>query len=455
MVALVPWLGQVALLLTVGAGARISRRSTSPKTKLIGGVPVVNYENAFQKKLGDTLSEEVEWVVFVKVGTPASELQGLCKLNRNGCNFVGHPTGGAPLMQMRGTEKDLEAVLLESGGAADYVEVDGEVLLIPDIDEDTDVQSAWALNRIGADARSNRGEGVTVYIQDTGIRYTHTEFGGRASSSLETISGSVIECNGDLSCALDVRGHGTHCAGSAAGATYGVAPAASVRALKSLGDEGTGQRSHQYMAMDWVAVKGSRPAIISASYSGQGADPGYSTVIDAAVEAGVVVVVAAGNSNSDACNFSPAFAANAITVGSTTSTDARSSFSNYGTCTNIWAPGSSVLSASNSDDSSTRSLSGTSMACPHVSGAAALVLSVDPSKNSAKVMQELYDTAAVNEITGLRAGDTNRLLFVGEGGAPTPVPTPPPTTTSPGACYSFCQAAYCGWAAYCGGCSFC
>merc|ERR1712060_336956 len=115
------------------------------------------------------------------------------------------------------------------------------------------------------------------------------------------------------------------------------------------------------------------------SLGGNGADPGYSTVIDAAVNSGVVVVVAAGNSNSDACNFSPAFAANAITVGSTTSTDSRSSFSNYGSCVEIWAPGSSVVSADVNSDTGTRSLSGTSMACPHVSGAAALVLGVDPS----------------------------------------------------------------------------
>merc|ERR1712060_125763 len=137
------------------------------------------------------------------------------------------------------------------------------------------------------------------------------------------------------------------------------------------------------------------------SLGGNGADPGYSTVIDAAVNSGVVVVVAAGNSNSDACNFSPAFAAAAITVGSTTSTDARSSFSNYGRCVEIWAPGSSIVSASVSSDTGSRSLSGTSMACPHVSGAAAIVLGVDPSKNSAKVLQELHDKAAWGFITGL------------------------------------------------------
>merc|ERR1719293_461707 len=162
-----------------------------------------------------------------------------------------------------------------------------------------------------------------------------------------------------------------------------------VRAVKTLSDQGSGARSWQYTAIDWVTVSGARPAVISMSLGGSGADPGYTTVIDAAVEAGVTIVVAGGNSNGDACNFSPAFAENAITVGSTTSTDARSSFSNYGTCTNIWAPGSSVLSAGITSDSSSSTKSGTSMACPHVSGGAAILMGLNPSLNAAGVLQEL------------------------------------------------------------------
>jgi len=267
---------------------------------------------------------------------------------------------------------------------------------------------------------------VTIYVQDTGVRISHQEFTGRAFSALDVTSGSPVVCNGDGSCAGDRQSHGTHCAGTAAGQTYGVAPGAAVGAVKTLSDQGSGARSWQYTAIDWVTVNGARPAVISMSLGGNGADPGYSTVIDAAVAQGVVVSVAAGNSNSDACNFSPAFAANAITVGSTTNTDARSSFSNYGTCVNIWAPGSSVLSAGITSDSSSSTKSGTSMACPHVSGAAALVLEADSSKNAAAVLQELLATAAVGEISGLLAGDTNALLYVGAGGAPTPVPTPAP-----------------------------
>merc|ERR1719471_1259846 len=303
--------------------------------------------------------------------------------------------------------------------------------MIPEIEE-VGVQAAtWGLNRIGADDsdRNGGGAGVTIYVQDTGVRVTHQEFGNRASSALDVTSGDAVECNGDLNCAADRQGHGTHCAGTAGGRTYGVAAAASVRAVKTLSDQGSGARSWQYTAIDWVTVSGARPAVISMSLGGSGADPGYTTVIDAAVENGVTVVVAAGNSNSDACNFSPAFAANAITVGSTTSTDARSSFSNYGTCVQIWAPGSSVVSASVSSDTGSSTLSGTSMACPHVSGGAALVLEMDPSRQPAGVLEELVRNAEMDALTGLRPGDVNVLLSVRE--FYTGPPTPPPPTPAP------------------------
>merc|ERR1719346_676538 len=276
------------------------------------------------------------------------------------------------------------------------------------------------------------GSSATVFVLDTGVRSTHTDFGGRASSGADVTSGSLVECNGDLGCAADRQGHGTHCAGTAAGTVYGVATSAQVQSVKVLSDQGSGSWSWSYEALDWLATSSVRPAVASMSLGGTGVVAGMKDAVDAAVSAGVTVVVAAGNSNADACGFSPAYVPNAVTVGSTDSNDARSYFSCYGTCVAIWAPGSSVVSASHTSDSGTSTKSGTSMACPHVSGGAALVLGRDGSKSPSAVLSDLMANAERNAISGLRSGDTNALLNVaGEGAPPSPAGCPSEFSTGP------------------------
>merc|ERR1719325_486165 len=247
------------------------------------------------------------------------------------------------------------------------VEADEEDHILEDVRTESESElelASWGLVRTGVSTRANAGRGQTIYIQDTGIRNSHSDFGGRSSPAIDLTSGRLVVCSpGSNSCAHDRQGHGTHCAGTAAGATYGVASEATIKAMKTLSDQGSGSRSWQFAAIDWVTANGVKPSVISMSLGGSGADAGYTRSIGAASNAGITVVVAAGNSNGDACNFSPAFTPLAITVGSTDSRNRRSSFSNYGTCVQIWAPGSSIMSAGISSDTSSSTKSGKPWMC--------------------------------------------------------------------------------------------
>lgn len=399
--------------MTAVEAARVSRKREAPSTKFIAGVPVMNYHMAYEGEEALVEGEtEGEWVVMMNPGTSEKEMNSMCAQAAHGCKLLGHPSkGGVAFVEMRGTEADLTAMINSAPGAVQFIEPDQTVSLIPEMEAGPEA-ATWGLNKIGADERSRSGGSATIFVLDTGVRVSHREFGSRASPALDMTVGRPRVCNGDVSCAADRQGHGTHCAGTAAGATLGVAPGASVQSIKVLSDRGSGSFSWSNYALDWIASSSVRPAIASMSLGGRGIVSSIKTAVDTAVNSGVTVVVAGGNSNSDACGFSPAYVPSAITVGSTTRTDTRSSFSNYGRCTNMWAPGSSVLSASHRSDTGTRSLSGTSMACPHVAGAAALALDADPSKAPSKVLAELLNKSTRGALSGLKSGDTNALLNV-------------------------------------------
>jgi len=420
-------LASLTVLAGSAAGARVAKKR-GQDAKFIAGVPVLNYDAAFggEASLAELGAEE-EWNIVVNKGVTDAQIQEMCKKAPYGCKQTGNPSkGGVPFFEMRGTEAELEAVIKSSPGSVKFAEPDTMVYAIPELTAENPESQLWGLERVAAYTRTSQGSGVTVFLTDTGVRASHQDFGGRVIPTLDLTSDSLVECNGDTSCAGDAQGHGTHCAGTAAGANYGVAPQATIRSVKVLSDQGSGSWSWSYSALNWMATSSIRPSVASMSLGGPGTQNAMKDAVDAATNSGVVVTVAGGNSNTDSCGFSPAFVPSAITVGSTDSRDDRSSFSNYGACTNIWAPGSSILSAGHRSDTATATFSGTSMACPHVAGGIMLVLEANPGFNYAKVLEKLHADASTDSVKGLRTGDINKMLYVGADAPPPAGEVPPP-----------------------------
>ncbi|SCL38571.1 Serine protease, subtilisin family [Micromonospora pallida] len=242
---------------------------------------------------------------------------------------------------------------------------------------------------------------VTAYIIDTGIRTTHTDFGGRATWGTNTADTNNTDCNG----------HGTHVAGTVGGTAYGIAKGVRLVAVKVLNCQGSGTNAGVIGGVDWVTANAQKPAVANMSLGG-GANATLDTAVRNSIASGVTYGLAAGNSNNDACTGSPGRTAEAITVGATTNTDARSSFSSFGTCLDIFAPGSSIVSAWNTNDTATNNISGTSMATPHVVGAAALVAGANPTWTPQQVRDSLVNNATNGVVTNPGAGSPNKLLYV-------------------------------------------
>ena len=287
-----------------------------------------------------------------------------------------------------------------------YVEADQEVTASA-----TQSPATWGLDRIDQRALpltnsytyDRTGSGVTAYIIDTGIRATHNEFGGRVTAGATAIN--------DGRGSSDCNGHGTHVAGTVGGSTYGVAKAVTLVPVRVLDCNGSGSTSGVIAGVDWVTSHHtSGPAVANMSLGG-----GVSTTLDNAVSRsisdGVTYAVAAGNENTNACNGSPARVGSALTVGSTTSSDARSSFSNYGSCVDLFAPGSSITSAWWTSNTATNTISGTSMASPHVAGAAALYLQGHPTASPSTVSSAINGGATTGVVSNAGTGSPNRLLY--------------------------------------------
>ncbi len=367
-----------------------------------------------------------QYIVVLKDGTAslAGELGSVARVS----NVARDMAGKHRAKVVRTFDRALRGFVVKADDAAltrlladpkvAYVEEDGYVSI-----NATQTGATWGLDR--TDQRDlplnssytydTTAAGVHAYIIDTGVLLNHTQFTGRMGNGYDAVTsgGNANDCNG----------HGTHVAGTVGGTVHGVAKGVTIHPVRVLGCTGSGTNSGVIAGMDWVANNHIKPAVANMSLGG-GASQATDDAVARMTAAGVTVVVAAGNSNDNACNYSPARAPSAITVGSTTSTDARSSFSSFGTCLDMFAPGSSITSAWYTSTSATNTISGTSMASPHVAGVAALYLANNPSATPSQVTSAIINNSTPNKVTSPGTGSPNRLLYSLSGGT-----TPPPTST--------------------------
>ncbi|WP_326710522.1 S8 family peptidase [Streptomyces sp. NBC_01474] len=282
------------------------------------------------------------------------------------------------------------------------------------IDATQDNPPSWGLDRIDqADTAGDKkytypdsaGEGVTAYVIDTGVRVSHKDFGGRATSGFDAVDN---DDNAD-----DGNGHGTHVAGTIAGEAHGVAKKAKIVAVRVLDNEGSGTTEQVVAGIDWVTKNHQGPSVANMSLGG-GADEALDAAVQKAIASGVTFAVAAGNESTDASAGSPARVKEAITVASSTKDDKQSDFSNYGSVVDIYAPGSDITSDWNTGDDATNTISGTSMATPHVVGAAAVYLSGHKDATPADVSKALTDGATPDKISNASEGTPNKLLKIVE-----------------------------------------
>ncbi|MEU6882325.1 S8 family serine peptidase [Streptomyces sp. NPDC046712] len=273
---------------------------------------------------------------------------------------------------------------------------------------------SWGLDRVDqADTAGDKkytypdkaGEGVTAYVIDTGVRVSHEDFGGRAADGFDAIDNDNT--------AQDGNGHGTHVAGTIAGTAHGVAKKAKIVAVRVLDDNGSGTTEQVVAGIDWVTKNHQGPSVANMSLGG-GADPALDEAVKKAIASGVTFGVAAGNESSDAGQGSPSRVQEAITVASSTEDDQQSSFSNFGSVVDLYAPGSEITSAWNDSDTGTKTISGTSMATPHVVGAAAVYLAAHPDATPDQVAQALVSGATADKISNPSAGTANKLLKIVE-----------------------------------------
>ena len=357
-------------------------------------------ENAIAGQYIVVLSDQAKTALLATGKSRATAQSVAARYHVQITNVYEHALSG---FSINASEQQARLIAAETGVA--YVVEDGVMSMVA-----TQSPATWGLDRV--DQRNlplnssyiydQSGASVNVYVIDTGIRATHTEFGGRAALNFTSIN----DGNG----ANDCNGHGTHVAGTIGGATWGVAKSVQLHSIRVLDCNGSGSTSGVIAGVDWVTANRALPAVANMSLGG-GANQALDDAVQRSINMGVVYTIAAGNNNTDACTQSPARTPAAITVGATTSSDARASFSNFGRCVDMFSPGSGITSAWSTSDTATNTISGTSMASPHVAGVAALYLQTNPGATPATVTYALESMMTYGVISNVGSGSPNHLLY--------------------------------------------
>ncbi|OQD54415.1 peptidase S8 [Streptomyces phaeoluteigriseus] len=390
---------------------RVSAAATVAAAALVGGLTALPAQAAPAEgrvlAAGSPTAVKDSYIVTLKqdAGFKASSATGKDLIKSYGGAVK--KTFGAALNGYTATLSATEAKRLAADPAVAAVEQNQTVHV-----DATQSNAPWGLDRIDQTSLplsgtytypDTAGGGVTAYVIDTGVRITHSQISGRAVNGYDAVDGDNV--------AQDGNGHGTHVATTIAGTTYGVAKKAKIVAVRVLNNAGSGTTAGVIAGIDWVTANHSGPSVANMSLGG-----GVSTTLDAAVRrsiaSGVTYAVAAGNSSTTATSSSPARVTEAITVGATTSTDAKASYSNYGSVLDIFAPGSSITAGWYTSDTATNTISGTSMATPHVAGAAAIYLAGHTSATPAQVATALINGSTTGKVTSAGTGSPNRLLKI-------------------------------------------
>jgi subtilisin family serine protease len=388
---------------------RFTTTTTLAAAALVGGLTALPAQAAPAEgtvlAAGSPTAVKDSYIVTLKkaAGFKASSTKGKNLIKQYGGTVK--KTFGTALNGYTATLSADEAGRLAADPAVASVEQDQRVRV-----DATQTNAPWGLDRIDQTSLplngsytypDTAGSGVTVYVIDTGVRISHSQISGRAVNGYDAVDGDNV--------AQDGNGHGTHVATTVAGSTYGVAKSARIVAVRVLNNSGSGTTAGVIAGIDWVTKNHSGPSVANMSLGG-GVSRTLDTAVRNSIASGVTYAVAAGNSNTTASSSSPARVAEAITVGATTSTDARASYSNYGSALDIFAPGSSITAGWHTSDTATNTISGTSMATPHVAGAAAVYLAGHPSATPSQVASALVNGSTAGKVTGAGTGSPNRLL---------------------------------------------